>query len=181
MASWVSTYRIPFGFAERRVALRPTSGGAGRPHAGSLSGDTRRQSITLAIGSANVHHRTLRCQVEVLVQMSRQFLSSNLVPDKVDLDFLADMWSQIALTDDDEYSLEALNLVFNKRIDRVAVISHTDVRSMRFKRQILVRTQSSHRPVPLLGLGDGATRFFGTSIALANGKNGFVVIDEVEN
>ena len=37
------------------------------------------------------------------------------------------------------------------------------------------------RPVPLKSLGDGAVRLFGVALALANSKDGFLLIDEAEN
>ena len=37
------------------------------------------------------------------------------------------------------------------------------------------------RPVPLKSLGDGAVRLFGVALALANSRDGFLLIDEVEN
>ena len=45
----------------------------------------------------------------------------------------------------------------------------------------MVKVAGDDYPVPLKSLGDGATRFFGIALALANSRNGFLVIDEVEN
>ena len=46
---------------------------------------------------------------------------------------------------------------------------------------MLVKVAGQGSPVPLKSLGDGVVRVFGVALALANSKNGFLVIDEAEN
>ncbi len=46
---------------------------------------------------------------------------------------------------------------------------------------MLVKLEKHSRPVPLKSLGDGATRLFAVGLALANSRDGFLVIDEAEN
>ena len=48
-------------------------------------------------------------------------------------------------------------------------------------RRMVVKLASHDRPVSLRSLGDGATRLFGLAIALANSRDGFLLIDEAEN
>ena len=45
----------------------------------------------------------------------------------------------------------------------------------------MVRTEGEDRPVPLRSLGDGALRLFSVALALANSRDGFLLIDEAEN
>ena len=45
----------------------------------------------------------------------------------------------------------------------------------------IVRFEDSGYPVPLRSLGDGAVRLFTLVLAIANSKNGFLLIDEAEN
>ena len=45
----------------------------------------------------------------------------------------------------------------------------------------MVKLKSHRRPVPLRSLGDGAMRMFGIALALANSRDGFLLIDEAEN
>lgn len=92
---------------------------------------------------------------------------------------IARFWDAIALTDDEAAVLDALRLVMGDRILRVAVIG-SDNRSRRQGRAI-VRLKGLDHPVPLRSLGDGAVRLFGVALALANSRNGFLLIDEVEN
>ena len=46
---------------------------------------------------------------------------------------------------------------------------------------MVVKLVDHDRPVPLKSLGDGAVRLFGFALALANCRNGFLLIDEAEN
>ena len=46
---------------------------------------------------------------------------------------------------------------------------------------MIVRLRGSTEPVPLKSLGDGAVRLFSAALALANSRNGFLLIDEAEN
>ena len=45
----------------------------------------------------------------------------------------------------------------------------------------MVRLKGHDRPIPLRSLGDGALRLFGVALALANSRDGFLLIDEAEN
>ena len=48
-------------------------------------------------------------------------------------------------------------------------------------RRTVVRLEGQSFPVPLASFGDGALRLFGVALALINSKDGFLLIDEVEN
>ena len=45
----------------------------------------------------------------------------------------------------------------------------------------MVKMKGESRPVPLMSLGDGAVRVFGVALALASSRDGFLLLDEVEN
>ena len=90
---------------------------------------------------------------------------------------LAKLWDRVALTDYEALVLDALRLAFGNRVDRAAVIG--DVRSM--GRRVMVRLSDHPGPLPLKSLGDGATRMFSIALALANCRNGILLIDEAEN
>lgn len=96
---------------------------------------------------------------------------------------VADLWDDVALTDDEARAVEALNLVLDDKVDRVTMIGDTrpgpGYRTP--GRRVVVKLLNRERPVPLRSLGDGATRLFGVALALAGSRNGFLVIDEVEN
>ena len=94
---------------------------------------------------------------------------------------LARLWDGVALTDDEERSVSALQLVLGTEVERVAVVGDDVTYPRRSGRRAVVRLRDQHRPVPLRSLGDGALRLFGTALALANSRGGFLLIDEAEN
>jgi len=107
----------------------------------------------------------------------------SLGPDLLNNDKVADLWDGVALTDDEARAVEALNLVLDDKADRVTMIGDTRPGpSYRTPgRRVVVKLRNHEKPVPLRSLGDGATRLFGVALALAGSRNGFLVIDEVEN
>ena len=94
---------------------------------------------------------------------------------------LAWFWDSVALTDDERVALESLNLMVSSDAEGDAVIGVHAPEAGRGGRQLMVRLKSHHRPIPLRSLGDGALRMFSVALALTNSRNGFLVIDEVEN
>lgn len=95
---------------------------------------------------------------------------------------LASLWNEVALTEDEDRATAALRIIRGNAIDRVAVVGD-DRASYRMgdDQRVLVKLADTPTPVPLKSLGDGATRVFGVALALANSRNGFLVIDEAEN
>lgn len=94
---------------------------------------------------------------------------------------LSQFWDKVALTEDESQATQALNLVYGGEAERVAVVGDESPRSMRGGRRAIVRLKGNARPVPLKSLGDGALRLFGIALALANSRDGFLLIDEAEN
>ena len=92
---------------------------------------------------------------------------------------IARIWDSVALTNDEDRAVQALRLVLDHNIIGVAVIGDGDLTES--KRRTVVRIEEQSRPVPLRSLGDGAVRLFGVSLALANSRGGFLLIDEAEN
>ena len=95
-------------------------------------------------------------------------------PGSVDL---ARLWYGVALTDNETLARDALRLVFGERVERAAVIGQPPHSSSR----VVVKFSDHADPVPLKSLGDGATRMFGVSLALANCRDGILLLDEAEN
>lgn len=112
------------------------------------------------------------------------------LPDDRDL---SQYWNDIVLTPDEELAVQAMGLIFPDGVERIAVIGHDSipgrararrgslVSRLRRGDQILVKLRDNDRPVPLKSLGDGALRLFSVALALANSRNGFLLIDEAEN
>lgn len=93
---------------------------------------------------------------------------------------LARFWDGVALTQEENFALEALRLT-GDGIMRVAVVGDEDKRHRGLGRRILVKHRDHPRPVPLKSLGDGVTRLFAAALALANSRDGFLLVDEAEN
>lgn len=102
-----------------------------------------------------------------------------LGPGLLDSRHLASLWSDVALTEDEERATEALKILHGDGIERVAVVGPTH--QMRASPRVLIKFRGGGGPVPLKSLGDGAVRIFGVALALASSHNGFLVIDEAEN
>ena len=95
---------------------------------------------------------------------------------------MARFWDKVALTDDEIRAVEALKLIFGRRVERVAMVGDDGPRRRStYGRRVVAKIAGQVRPVSLKSLGDGAVRLFGVALALANSPNGFLVIDEVEN
>ena len=94
---------------------------------------------------------------------------------------LARHWDRIALTDRENQSLRGLQLILGRPVDRIAVVGDDGLRSGRTGRRVMLRLPSEPHPIPLKSLGDGAVRLFGVALALANCRDGFLLIDEAEN
>ena len=81
---------------------------------------------------------------------------------------------------EENLSIKALRLI-DDRIDRVAPVGDGDGRFRVDGRRMVVKLKGHPHPVPLKSLGDGAARVFAAALALANGRGGFLVVDEAEN
>ena len=94
---------------------------------------------------------------------------------------IARYWDRIALTDDESKAINALNLIFDDKVERAAIVNENGKSPLHDGRRAVVRMVGKKRPVSLKSLGDGAVRLFSVALALANSKDGFLLIDEVEN
>lgn len=105
----------------------------------------------------------------------------SLGPSLINNTVMSQFWDRAALTEDEDRAVEALNLIFNDSVERVAVIGDDRGSRSPHGRRAVVKVKGRERPVSLKSLGDGATRLFGVALALANSRNGFLLIDEAEN
>ena len=94
---------------------------------------------------------------------------------------LARFWDRVALTEEESRAVDALNLIYSNKVERVAIVGDDAGASARQGRRAFAKLRDEARPVPLKSLGDGAVRLFGVALALANSKDGFLLIDEAEN
>ena len=102
-------------------------------------------------------------------------------PDVPDNETLERHFNEVALTPHEDRAVEALNLVTDTVVERVALVG-TDTRSEpRSGRKVLAKVRGQDERMPLRSLGDGAVRTFSLALALAASSGGFLLIDEVEN
>ena len=102
-------------------------------------------------------------------------------PEMLDNFALSAYWTKIALTDGERLVAESLRMMYGEEVERVSVVGAKSASSKVDGRQAIAKLRSRDRPVPLISLGDGAMRLFGITLALANSRGGFLLIDEVEN
>ena len=94
---------------------------------------------------------------------------------------LASFWFKVALTQDEDKAIEGLQLVVGDKVDRIVFIGDDNRGPTRDKRRPVVRYQGLQHPIPLKSFGDGASRVLAVALALANSRNGFLLLDEAEN
>ena len=104
-----------------------------------------------------------------------------LGPDVPDNETVEQYLNALALTPDEDRAIEALNIVANPLVERVALVDSGARFGSRVGRRSIVKLKGEDNPVPLRSLGDGAIRTFAAALALAASSNGFLLIDEAEN
>lgn len=103
--------------------------------------------------------------------------SETLGPGPLDNSRLVEFWDRVVLTPEEDIIAENLSPVLGSGVQGLAVIGTRHENN----RRAIVRIKGHARPVPLKSCGDGAVRFFGTALCLANISGGLLLIDEVEN
>ena len=116
---------------------------------------------------------------------SPEILCETLGPGLPSNTSMASFWDTVVLTDAESSAIDALNLIFAGNVERVAFVWDGTRSIVKIPvpngRMAIVKLKTENRPVPLRSLGDGAVRLFSVALALANSRNGFLLIDEVEN
>ena len=109
----------------------------------------------------------------------------SLGPDVLANRDLTRFWDNVIFANNQERVIEPLRFIFGKAIESVVAVGDNTSRfassTRRGGRRIVVNLNSHNRPVPLRSLGDGASRMLGVSMAFTSSRNGFLLIDEVEN
>ena len=102
-------------------------------------------------------------------------------PGLLDSFAISQYWRQVALTAFEPKAIQSLKLVYGDDVEGVSVVSEGRPSRQGVGQRAIVKLRSHDRPVPLRSLGDGAMHLFGVALALANSRNGFLLIDEAEN
>jgi hypothetical protein len=88
------------------------------------------------------------------------------------------LWDNINLTDLEDEVIDCLRLI-NGYVKGVALVG---IEQARTKYRIpIIRLDQSFERLPLKSMGDGMTRLFHLILALANAKDGTLLVDEFEN
>ena len=126
---------------------------------------------------------TMRRNIRYLLQDDEQWPivdCESLGPGLLDNDAMSKYWDKVALTEDENRSVRALSLV-GADVDGVRMVGISERSQWASGRRAIVKLAGQDDPVPLRSLGDGARRIFGVALALANSRDGFLLIDEAEN
>ncbi len=110
-----------------------------------------------------------------VTQMPCMFVNPSNIEDS---GMLVQLWDSIALTDDQQYVIEALRII-EPSISALSMINTDD--SYRSSRTAIVRSDMFPEPVALRSFGDGLNRLFSIILSLVNARGGFLLIDEFEN
>ena len=106
----------------------------------------------------------------------------NIGPGLLSNEYMTRFWDDIALTDYEDRAVHAFRKILGINVERIAVVGNGFRAPIKdITRRILVKVSNHSQPVPLKSLGDGAVRLFSVAMALANSRDGFLVIDEAEN
>ena len=111
-----------------------------------------------------------------LVNLPDEIPCQSMGPGLLSNDAIMERWDAIALTDDEDRVVNALQPILGEQVSRIAIIGNEGYGS-----RVLAKLQGQGFPVPLKSFGDGAQRLFGVALALVNSRDGFLLIDEAEN
>ena len=104
-----------------------------------------------------------------------------LGPNRPTDETVVEYWNQVALTPHEDRALEALNLITDVVVERVAALEPSNDTGLIQPRRIMAKVRDTGYQVPLRSLGDGAMRTYAVALALAKSSGGFLLIDEAEN
>ncbi|MEO5374450.1 MAG: ATP-binding protein, partial [Alphaproteobacteria bacterium] len=93
---------------------------------------------------------------------------------------LVDMWSDIALSDEEKTIIEALSTI-EPDVDRIAALMLPRFSNGSNGRGgFILRLKGAKRPLPIGSLGDGMWRMLALAIALVKAKDGILLVDEID-
>ena len=124
--------------------------------------------ISTQFGEEPIYRRT---------SVNHRTLGPNVPNDQI----VQQYWSEVALTSHEDLALEALNMVTNQRVERVAALGPPTGNGVNQPRRMMAKVTGRDYQVPLRSLGDGALRTYAVALALAKSSGGFLLIDEAEN
>ena len=109
-------------------------------------------------------------------ERSTPIACQSMGPELLSNDTIVELWDTIALTDDEDWVVNALQPILGDQVKRIAILGDEHNR-----RRVVAKIQGQTFPIPLKSMGDGALRLFGVALVLINSRDGFLLIDEAEN
>ena len=109
-------------------------------------------------------------------KQSTAIACQSIGPELLTNNAIVELWDTIALTEDEDRVINALQPILGDQVKRIAIIGDDSN-----GRRAVAKIQDQTFPVPLKSLGDGALRLFGVALVLINSRDGFLLIDEAEN
>ena len=95
-------------------------------------------------------------------------------------EWLARLWDGVLFSDAERSAIDILGLI-DHRIERIGAVASEGRSYSGANRRILVKLRENPNRVPLQSLGNGIVRLVAVALAIACSRNGFLVVDEVEN
>jgi hypothetical protein len=92
---------------------------------------------------------------------------------------LVGLWDRVALTPNEERVLLALQFL-DPRIERIAAQAATPNYYGGQRGGFIIRVKGHERPVPIGSMGDGMWRMMAMAIAIAQCKDGVLLVDEID-
>lgn len=120
----------------------------------------------------DVDWRSWRVFARRLEPFTRQAYVS---PYGIGSDAAARLWDLIALTDLEQFVIDALRII-SPEIERISFIGERS-----HNRVPVAKLASQSQPVAIRSLGDGVTRMLGIALSLVSARGGVLLLDEVEN
>ena len=105
----------------------------------------------------------------------------NLGPMVMDSGMIGRLWPRVVRAGFEDFTLEALRLVYGAEIECISVIPLNDRDADKPRIQVAVKVKGRATPVSIRSLGDGAMRMFGVGLCLAASRDGFLTVDEAGN
>ncbi|VXD23614.1 conserved hypothetical protein [Planktothrix serta PCC 8927] len=106
--------------------------------------------------------------------LKTQFItSSSLRTEK-----MMELFDQVVLTPEEDLITDALKTL-EPKIERIAALG-SDKNGFRSNRGFVIRLSDSDQRIPIGSMGDGIRRILGLTLALANVKNGVLLVDEID-
>ena len=138
---------------------------------------TGRPGIIVRLGDSKIYSP----HTGYVVSSPPTILCNGLGPNRPSDSTVEGYWSEVALTSDEDWALEALNLITAAQVERIAALGSPTGNGITQPRRMMAKVAGKDYQVPLRTLGDGAMRTYAVALALAKSSGGFLLIDEAEN